>query len=63
MKVNLATQLLSLSVADALANLKDDLKLPQFQGCEATINFFTQADIVFDIFNSKKPPVSVLHTI
>lgn len=40
MKVKLATQLLSQSVADALRFCKDSLKLKEFSDAGATIQFF-----------------------
>jgi len=39
MKVNLAVQTLSSSVANALEFLKDDLQLPKVKGCGPTIQF------------------------
>ena len=39
MKVNLAAQALSSSVADALEYCTNVLKLKQFQRCEATVKF------------------------
>ena len=53
MKVKLATQVLSRSVADALDFCRDDLKLPEFQGSEATSFFLRQFDTLFDLMNSK----------
>jgi len=38
-KVDLAVQTLSSSVANALEFLKDDLKLPEFKGCDTKIQF------------------------
>ena len=55
MKVNLAVQTLSSSVANALEFLKDDLKLPEFKGCSPTIQFIRKIDRVFDILNSRNP--------
>ena len=55
MKVSLAAQTLSSSVATALLYMKDDLKLPQFQGCEATVKFIRIIDRLFDILNSRNP--------
>lgn len=55
MKVNLAAQTLSASVADALEFCCHDLKLPQFQGCEATVKFIRITDRLFDILNSRNP--------
>lgn len=53
MKVKLASQLLSNSVADALLFCKDNLKLKDFEGCEATINFIRLFNDAFDILNSR----------
>ncbi|KAK6174267.1 hypothetical protein SNE40_017579 [Patella caerulea] len=53
MKVNLAAQVLSNSVADALEFCCDVLKLPDFQGCKATVEFIRLFNNLFDIFNSK----------
>ena len=55
MKVNLAAQSLSSSVADALEYCANELKLPQFQGCEATVEFIKMFDHLFDILNSRNP--------
>ena len=38
-RVNLAVQKLNSSVANALEFLKDDLKVPEFKGCDPTIQF------------------------
>ena len=53
MKVNLAVQVISRSVSDAIAYCREDLKLQQFQGSEATCHFLKQFDLLFDIMNSK----------
>lgn len=57
MKVRLATQLLSDSVADALEYCAY-LKIPEFEGCEGTINFIKLINSVFDVLNSRsiRPP-------
>ena len=55
MKVNLATQTLSSSVADALECCENHLKLPQFNGCGATVKFIRVFDRLFDISNSRIP--------
>ena len=55
MKVNLAAQALSSSVADAIEYCRDVLKLPQFQGSEATVRFIRIFDHLFDILNSRNP--------
>ena len=53
MKVKLATQVLSRSVADAIDFCRKDLKLPEFEGSEATSFFLRQFDTLFDLMNSK----------
>lgn len=53
MKVNIAAQTLSASVADALDFLREDLQLPEFQGSKATSEFIRLFDSLFDVFNSK----------
>ena len=53
MKVNLATQTLSRSVADAIDFCRDSLKYPEFQGSEATTKFIRTIDSLFDIMNSR----------
>ena len=53
MKVNLAVQALSASVADALEYCEGKLKLPQFQGCRATAQFIRVFDHLFDVLNSR----------
>ena len=55
MKVNLAAQTLSSSVADALELCANDLKLTQFQGCDATLRFIRIVDHLFDVLNSRNP--------
>ncbi len=55
MKVNLAAQTFSASVADAIDYCRDTLKLPQFQGSEATGKFIRTFDHLFDILNSRNP--------
>ena len=55
MKVNLATQVFSNSVADALEFCSKELNLPQFQGCEATVKFIRIFNNLFDILNSRNP--------
>ena len=52
MKVNLAAQTFSVSVADAIDYCRDTLKLEQFQGSEATVKFIQTFDHLFDILNS-----------
>ncbi|KFM71923.1 THAP domain-containing protein 9, partial [Stegodyphus mimosarum] len=53
MKVKLAAQVLSNSVADALLYLENDLKHPTFIGCAPTIKFLKIFNNLFDILNSK----------
>ena len=55
MKVNLAAQTLSSSVADAIEYRTNTLKLPQFQGSEATVRFIRTFDHLFDVLNSRNP--------
>ena len=55
MKVNLATQTLSASVATAIDFLRDEVCLPQFQGSEATTTFIRAIDDAFDVLNSRNP--------
>ncbi|GFR98085.1 THAP domain-containing protein 9-like protein [Elysia marginata] len=53
MNVKLAAQTLSHSVADAIDFLKEDVKLPEFQGSEATTDFIRKIDTLFDLCNSR----------
>jgi len=53
MKVKLATQLLSQSVADALTFCKNSLKLDEFCNADATIRFIEWFNTAFDILNSR----------
>jgi hypothetical protein len=53
MKVNIAAQTLSASVAKALDWLREDLKNKDFQGSEATTEFIRLFDSLFDSFNSR----------
>ena len=55
MKVNLAAQVLSSSVADALEYCAKHLKLCQFEGCMPTVRFICTFDHLFDILNSRNP--------
>ena len=55
MKVNLAAQSLSSSVADAIEYCATTLKLPQFQGSQATVKFIRHFDHLFDVLNSRNP--------
>ena len=53
MKVKVAAQTLSSSVADALEFLEKSARLPEFQGCGPTIKFIRHIDMLFDILNSR----------
>jgi len=53
MKVKLATQLLSQSVADALIFCKNSLKLDEFYNADPTIRFIELFNTAFDILNSR----------
>jgi len=55
MKVKLAAQVLSASVASAIEFCDKDLKLPQFKGSQKTVQFIKMIDQMFDILNSKNP--------
>ncbi|KAL3246422.1 hypothetical protein MRX96_017884 [Rhipicephalus microplus] len=55
MKVNLAAQTLSASVADAIDFCREDLKLPQFKNSQATTKFIRLFDRLFDCLNSRNP--------
>lgn len=51
MKVRLAVQLLSKSVADALLYCEQNLKLKEFEECSAIAQFLKMFNIIFDILN------------
>ena len=55
MKVNLAAQVISSSVANALHYCDTELQLPQFKNCNDTIMFLRDFDGFFDILNSRNP--------
>lgn len=55
MKVSLAAQALSNSVAVALRTLRDLKEYAVFQDCEATAEFIEITDRLFDILNSRNP--------
>ena len=55
MKVNLAVQSLSESVADAIDFCDSHLHLPKFSNCNATSKFIRVFNRLFDIFNSRNP--------
>jgi hypothetical protein len=53
-KVKLATQLLTRSVAEALLFCRDYLNLENFQDCGATVRFISLVNDAFNILNSKQ---------
>jgi len=55
MKVKLAAQTLSSSVADAIDFCRKDLKLSEFKDSEATTKFIRTVDSLFDTMNSRNP--------
>lgn len=55
MKVNLAAQTFSSSVADAIDYCTSVLKLKKFEGSAATVKFIRVFDRLFDILNSRNP--------
>ena len=55
MKVNLAAQALSSSVATAIEYCDKELKLPQFKDSQGTVRFIRLIDRLFDVLNSKNP--------
>ena len=55
MKVNLAAQTISESVATAIEFCDHKLKLDQFAGSEATVKFLRLFDHLFDVLNSRNP--------
>ncbi|KAM7286096.1 THAP domain-containing 9 [Ixodes scapularis] len=55
MKVNLAAQVISSSVADALEFCNIDLKDQTFTDSEATVKFIRIFDKLFDMMNSRNP--------
>lgn len=58
MKVSIAAQTISASVADALTFCNEDLRLPQFAGVAPTVNFIKKFDRLFDTLNSRNPCAS-----
>lgn len=56
MTVNLAAQLFSSSVADAIKFCHQGLKLKNVSGSAATVHFLRTVDAAFDIRNSHNPP-------
>ena len=55
MKVNLAAQTFSSSVADAIEYCINVLTLKQFEGSAATVKFIRLFDCLLDILNSRNP--------
>ena len=55
MKVNLAAQTLSTSVADSIEFCNKTLNLEQFKESEATVKFIRIFDRLFDVLNSRNP--------
>ena len=53
MKVNLAAQVISSSVTDAVTCCDSGLRLPEFAGCEGTVRFLCLFDQIFDLLNSR----------
>lgn len=53
MKVKLAVQTLSASVANALTFLNKECKMPQFKDSDATANFCLLMNNIFDLLNSR----------
>lgn len=53
MKVKLATQVYSESVANAIKTCREDLNMDAFRDSEETENFIKKMNIMFDIFNSR----------
>eukprot|EP00794_Sanderia_malayensis_P008598 gene8598-9513_t len=55
MNVRLAAQTFSSSISNALDFLREDLKVDEFNGSEATTYFINAIDRAFDILNSRTP--------
>ena len=55
MKVNLAVQIFSRSVAKSLKFCREVLKLPEFSESEPTEEFLLVVNDIFDILNSRSP--------
>lgn len=51
MKVSLAVQMFSNSVADAMLYCKNDLQMAEYDGTEPTIEFCRRINNIFDILN------------
>lgn len=55
MKVSLAAQTMSQSVATAIKFCECDLRMPEFEGSEPTVKFLTIINKSFDLLNSRNP--------
>ena len=55
MKVKLVAQTLSASVATAIDFLREEAKIPEFQGSAPTTKFIKVVDCAFDMLNSQSP--------
>ena len=55
MKVDLAAQTISASVADAIEFCDQVLKIPAFHDSAPTVKFIRMFDHLFDVFNSRNP--------
>jgi hypothetical protein len=55
MKVSLAAQTLSSSVADAIEFLDNVMELPDFKDRQGTVIFWRTIDRLFDMLNSRNP--------
>jgi len=55
MKVKLAAQTLSSSVAGSLFFCQNDLGLPELSDCAGTTEFLRVTDHLFDVLNSRNP--------
>lgn len=53
MKAPLAVQVFSNSVAQGLNILLHSPNFPQFKGCETTVDFISNFDLLFDLLNFK----------
>eukprot|EP00794_Sanderia_malayensis_P013460 gene13460-14847_t len=60
MKVSLAVQALSSSVADAIDFLRDGLGVDRFKSSESTVQFIRQIDRLFAFLNSRNPAAKAL---
>ena len=63
MKVSLAAQTLSRSVASALEFVSKDLQMTKFADAEATVHFIKVVDQLFDVLNSRSPLASEFKSV